>query len=220
MYVHTLLIVAFSAAGKHAQCRFGRNRSCGQGDLICYLLFSMLYPFLDVTRFAGCCGLLVQSLCRCGWLRLQVLALSMFRCALSPSSGFVAPAQLTNRNQLCAHSFGDDLAGQCGHGEDHLNEYRVPKRIDSLIGRNVVQVYSLCAQRLSETLNFTGQVATGAEHSLVLMDDGSVFAAGQNAFGQAGSMKADQLFIHTEVCPLFVASRLVVFLCRGEFVSA
>jgi len=37
-------------------------------------------------------------------------------------------------------SFGDDLAGQCGHGESHLNEYKLPKRIESLVGRNVLQV--------------------------------------------------------------------------------
>ena len=37
-------------------------------------------------------------------------------------------------------SFGDDLKGQCGQGEDHLNEYPMPKRIEALVGFNVVQV--------------------------------------------------------------------------------
>jgi len=51
------------------------------------------------------------------------------------------------------------------------------------------------------------QVVAGHEHSMVLMEDGSVFAAGSNVLGQCANGKVDQLPTHTKVTHVTVILR-------------
>jgi alpha-tubulin suppressor-like RCC1 family protein len=60
------------------------------------------------------------------------------------------------------------------------------------------------------------QVVAGAEHSMILMDDGAVFAAGSNVFGQLANGKAEQLESLTKVLECTPGSTR---LGRGPYIS-
>lgn len=66
------------------------------------------------------------------------------------------------------YSIGDDLCGQCGHGDPQQSEYVIPRKIVSLASKHVVQV------------------AAGADHALFLLASGEAYACGSNEYLQLG----------------------------------
>ena len=83
------------------------------------------------------------------------------------SSSSASPLPNTSSQEREVYSFGQNSYGELGHG--HIEERRVPVRIEFCRGKNIV-----C-------------IAAGNEHTCLLSDTGVVYAAGYNDSGQCGT---------------------------------
>ena len=72
-------------------------------------------------------------------------------------------------------TFGRNKFGQLGHGDMACESERIPRRVDALVGRRVVQV------------------AASSSHTAVLTCDGEVFTFGCGAEGQLGHVGSKQM---------------------------
>merc|ERR1712154_225861 len=93
-------------------------------------------------------------------------------------------------------AFGWNEYGQCGVGKDKGDKTKTPTR---------VQLPSAAIL-----------IACGSCHTLIILDDGSIYSCGYNAFGQLGHGNEDTVYIPK---PILALKDKKITKCAGEIHS-
>eukprot|EP00164_Ancoracysta_twista_P000517 GFYU01000691.1.p1 GENE.GFYU01000691.1~~GFYU01000691.1.p1 ORF type:complete len:497 (+),score=83.72 GFYU01000691.1:141-1631(+) len=108
----------------------------------------------------------------------HVLQVSVGYCkAVTNCEGLSHVAAVTSRGELFTWGWG--VCGQLGHG-DRTDQW-VPKRVEELLGKFIVQV------------------ACGATHTVALTDNGAVYTWGWGKYGQLGHGNRKDYFVPTPI---------------------